>query len=273
MEPRSGAFRCPAGPPSRSPAEDAASRNRRGASSGAAVCLRTSASTSPRCATSPTTAGPHRDHPRPERPRPATAGIAQELNQQYFLGYPVPDEKDGQWHSIRVEVRNSAYRVRARRGYTATPDPRPHTDPRPRTPVGATLVGNDKRATTRVAPTGVCGGQRQTGNHKGCPYGGVRRATTNGQPQGLPLRGCAAGNDKRATTRVAPTGVCGGQRQTGNHKGCPYRGVRRLPVCRCPPHTPVGATLVVARLSLPAAHPCRGNPCGCPFVVARRTPL
>ena len=52
---------------------------------------------------------------------PATAGIAQELNQQYFLGYPVPDEKDGQWHSIRVEVRNSAYRVRARRGYTATP--------------------------------------------------------------------------------------------------------------------------------------------------------
>ena len=52
---------------------------------------------------------------------PATAGIADELSRQYYLGYPARTEKDGRWHSIRVEVRNSAYRVRARRGFTATP--------------------------------------------------------------------------------------------------------------------------------------------------------
>jgi Ca-activated chloride channel family protein len=52
---------------------------------------------------------------------PATAGIARELSQQYYLGYPAVAEKDGRWHSIRVEVRDPAYRVRARRGYTATP--------------------------------------------------------------------------------------------------------------------------------------------------------
>ena len=52
---------------------------------------------------------------------PATAGIANELSQQYYLGYPAQTEKDGRWHSIRVEVRNSAYRVRSRRGYMATP--------------------------------------------------------------------------------------------------------------------------------------------------------
>ena len=52
---------------------------------------------------------------------PATAGIARELSQQYYLGYPSPAEADGQWHAIRVEVRDSAYRVRARRGYTASP--------------------------------------------------------------------------------------------------------------------------------------------------------
>ena len=52
---------------------------------------------------------------------PATAGIARELSQQYYLGYPSQAEADGEWHAIRVEVRNSAYRVRARRGYTASP--------------------------------------------------------------------------------------------------------------------------------------------------------
>ena len=52
---------------------------------------------------------------------PATASIARELSQQYYLGYPAQAEKDGRWHSIRVEVLNPAYRVRARRGYTATP--------------------------------------------------------------------------------------------------------------------------------------------------------
>ncbi len=52
---------------------------------------------------------------------PATAGIARELSQQYFLGYPAQAEQDGKWHAIRVEMRNPDYRVRARRGYTATP--------------------------------------------------------------------------------------------------------------------------------------------------------
>ena len=51
---------------------------------------------------------------------PATAGIADELSRQYSLGYEPAAAKDGRWHTIRVEVRNSNYRVRARRGYIAT---------------------------------------------------------------------------------------------------------------------------------------------------------
>jgi Ca-activated chloride channel family protein len=52
---------------------------------------------------------------------PATAAIADELSKQYTLGYQSPGKKDGQWHSIRVEVRkSSAYRVRARKGYVAS---------------------------------------------------------------------------------------------------------------------------------------------------------
>jgi len=50
---------------------------------------------------------------------PATAGIADELSRQYYLGYSPQGPKDGRWHAIRVEVRNPAYHVRARRGYVA----------------------------------------------------------------------------------------------------------------------------------------------------------
>ncbi len=50
---------------------------------------------------------------------PATAAIAGELSQQYYLGYPAASKKDGRWHTIRVELRKGAYRVRARRGYLA----------------------------------------------------------------------------------------------------------------------------------------------------------
>ena len=50
---------------------------------------------------------------------PATAGIADELSKQYYLGYPSAGKNDGRWHSIRVDVRNKSYRVRARRGYIA----------------------------------------------------------------------------------------------------------------------------------------------------------
>jgi len=52
---------------------------------------------------------------------PATSGIADELSRQYYLGYAASGAKDGKWHAIRVEVKNGAYRVRARRGYVATP--------------------------------------------------------------------------------------------------------------------------------------------------------
>ncbi len=52
---------------------------------------------------------------------PATATIADELSKQYYIGYPSPGHKDGRWHSIRVEVRDPSLRVRARRGYIATP--------------------------------------------------------------------------------------------------------------------------------------------------------
>jgi Ca-activated chloride channel homolog len=51
----------------------------------------------------------------------ATANIADELSRQYSLGYPPAAARDGRWHSIRVDVRNRDYRVRARRGYVATP--------------------------------------------------------------------------------------------------------------------------------------------------------
>jgi len=51
---------------------------------------------------------------------PSTAGIADELSKQYYLGYASLGKKDGRWHSIRVEVRNRSYRVRARRGYVAS---------------------------------------------------------------------------------------------------------------------------------------------------------
>ncbi|MEY4634981.1 MAG: hypothetical protein RJA55_779 [Acidobacteriota bacterium] len=52
---------------------------------------------------------------------PAVASIADELSQQYYLGYPSPGLKDGRWHTIRVEVRDPSLRVRARKGYVATP--------------------------------------------------------------------------------------------------------------------------------------------------------
>jgi VWFA-related protein len=50
---------------------------------------------------------------------PATAGIAGELSQQYFLGYSSSAPKDGRWHTIEVRVRKGSYLVRARRGFIA----------------------------------------------------------------------------------------------------------------------------------------------------------
>ena len=51
---------------------------------------------------------------------PATARIADELSKQYYLGYASNVEPDGQWHSIRVAVRDKRLTVRARRGYIAS---------------------------------------------------------------------------------------------------------------------------------------------------------
>lgn len=52
---------------------------------------------------------------------PATEGIADELSRQYYLGYSATGVKDGRWHTIRVELRNPNYHIRARRGFVATP--------------------------------------------------------------------------------------------------------------------------------------------------------
>ena len=50
---------------------------------------------------------------------PATAGISDELSQQYSLGYPSTGKDDGRWHAITVEVNRPGLRVRARRGFIA----------------------------------------------------------------------------------------------------------------------------------------------------------
>ena len=50
----------------------------------------------------------------------ATERIADELSKQYYLGYASMGEKDGRWHSIRVEVRDRRLTVRARKGYVAS---------------------------------------------------------------------------------------------------------------------------------------------------------
>jgi hypothetical protein len=47
---------------------------------------------------------------------PATTSVANELSQQYYLGYTSSGKKDGRWHAIRVEVSRESLRVRARRG-------------------------------------------------------------------------------------------------------------------------------------------------------------
>ena len=52
---------------------------------------------------------------------PAISSIADELSQQYYLGYPSPGHRDGRWHTIRVELRDPNLKVRARKGYVATP--------------------------------------------------------------------------------------------------------------------------------------------------------
>jgi Mg-chelatase subunit ChlD len=52
---------------------------------------------------------------------PATTSIADELSRQYSLAYEPTGQKDGRWHTIRLETKNRDYKVRARKGYMATP--------------------------------------------------------------------------------------------------------------------------------------------------------
>ena len=49
----------------------------------------------------------------------ATARLAEEINNQYVLGYTSPRGADGKYHSIRVRVHGAEYKVRARNGYVA----------------------------------------------------------------------------------------------------------------------------------------------------------
>ena len=50
----------------------------------------------------------------------AIARIANELRQQYSLGYSTSVPRDGQWHELRVEVRDRRLNVRARHGFIAS---------------------------------------------------------------------------------------------------------------------------------------------------------
>ena len=52
----------------------------------------------------------------------ATARIAEELNNQYVIGYSSPHPGDGKYHSIRVRVNREGYKVRARNGYVSVPN-------------------------------------------------------------------------------------------------------------------------------------------------------
>jgi Ca-activated chloride channel family protein len=50
----------------------------------------------------------------------ATARLADELNQQYVIGYAAPPQRDGRWHAITLEVKERDVTVRARTGYIAS---------------------------------------------------------------------------------------------------------------------------------------------------------
>jgi len=52
----------------------------------------------------------------------ATGRLADELNQQYLIGYAAPPSHDGRWHAIKVEVvKKRGAKVRSRSGYFAVP--------------------------------------------------------------------------------------------------------------------------------------------------------
>ena len=52
---------------------------------------------------------------------PGPTDIGLELSRQYYLGYTSTENKDGRWHTIRVELKDPSLHIRARKGYIATP--------------------------------------------------------------------------------------------------------------------------------------------------------
>lgn len=62
---------------------------------------------------------------------PATSRIAEELNQQYLLGYSPTTPADETFRAIRVRVTHEGYTVRSRKGYTAVPGTERRRAPRP----------------------------------------------------------------------------------------------------------------------------------------------
>ena len=64
---------------------------------------------------------PHRNRPLRARSRSGHRGHRRRIEPAVFARLSRDRQSDGRWHSIGVEVRGSAYRVRARRGYVATP--------------------------------------------------------------------------------------------------------------------------------------------------------
>ncbi|HEX5216281.1 MAG TPA: VWA domain-containing protein [Vicinamibacterales bacterium] len=52
---------------------------------------------------------------------PATAGIADELSRQYFIGYTSSAPKDGRWHTIEVRLKKPGnLTIRARKGFISS---------------------------------------------------------------------------------------------------------------------------------------------------------
>jgi VWFA-related protein len=52
---------------------------------------------------------------------PVFAQILEELRNQYLLAYPTPSGvRDGEWHTIEVQIPGKDYRIRARKGYRLT---------------------------------------------------------------------------------------------------------------------------------------------------------
>ena len=82
----------------------------------------------------------------------AIAQIADDAGNYYVLGYLPPSPADGKFHRIGVKVKRQGVSVRARRGYTATPRPRPAVTAAA-APVSDSPVVSDPSAETKPETT------------------------------------------------------------------------------------------------------------------------